>query len=85
MIWGRLNRWFAVPWYPIAISAYPSLALLAANAGQVGLDAVVRPLLVSVLFGGILFFILWFFLRRVYKAAFLTTLWLALFFSFGHV
>lgn len=85
VVWDRLNKWFAVPWYPLAISSYPVLTLLAANMGQVGLDAVVRPLMASVLFGGLVFFLLWLFLRRVHKAAFLTALWLALFFSYGHI
>jgi hypothetical protein len=75
---------FNTPWYPIAISAYPALALLNANAGEIQPNAVVRPLLVSILFGGLLYFIAWLFLRNIHKAAFLTTLWLALFFSFGH-
>ena len=85
ILWGKLNRWFAIPWYPLVLSAYPVLALLAANAGQVGLDAVLRPLGISVLFGGLLFCIFWLFLRRVHKAAFVTALWLALFFSYGHI
>ena len=77
---------FNTPWYPIAISVYPALALLNANAGEVQPNAVVRPLLVSILFGGLLYFVTWLFLRssNIHKAAFLTTLWLALFFSFGH-
>lgn len=79
-----LKKWFAIPWYPFAISAYPVLALLAANIGQVGPDAGIRPLLVSVAFGGLLFLIVWLFFRQTHKAAFLTTLWLALFFSYGH-
>jgi hypothetical protein len=85
VIWRELSKWFAVPWYPFALSAYPALYLLAANAGQVGLDAAVRPLLLSILFGGALFFLIWLVLRRVHKAAFLTSLWLALFFSYGHI
>jgi hypothetical protein len=84
-LWGRLRRWFAVPWYPFAISAYPILALLAANTGQVGLDAAVRPLLVSILFAGLVFLVLWLCLRQAHRAAFLSALWLALFFSYGHV
>lgn len=84
VFWARLNNGFAVPWYPLAISAYPALALLAANMGEVGLDAVIRPLLISVLFGGFLFLVLWLVLRRAHKAAFLAALWLALFFSYGH-
>ena len=77
---------FNTPWYPLAISAYPALALLNANTGEVPPSAVVRPLLVSVLFGGLLYFVIWLFLRRsqAHKAAFLSSLWLALFFSFGH-
>lgn len=82
---GTFGRLFASPWYPLAISAYPVLALLAANAGQVGPDAGVRPLLASVLFGGVLYFILWLVLRQVHKAAFLAAVWLALFFSYGHI
>ncbi len=85
VIWKTLGKWFAVPWYPLAISAYPVLKLLAANMGQVGLDAVVRPLVISILFAAALFFVLWLFLRQVYKAAFLAALWLALFFSYGHM
>ena len=85
VIWGKLGHWFGLPWYPLVLSSYPVLKLLAANTGQVGLDAGVRPLIISLLFAGLLFFVLWLFLRRVHKAAFLTALWLALFFSFGHI
>jgi len=75
---------FNYPWYPVAISAYPVLALLSANAGQVQLSAGVRPLIVSVAFGGLLLFIVWLFLRKPHKTAFLTTLLLVLFFGYGH-
>ncbi|MBI5945065.1 MAG: hypothetical protein HY864_11900 [Chloroflexi bacterium] len=80
------SRFFNQPWYPILISAYPALALLSANAGQVQPSAGVRPLLASVAFGGVLYFIVWLFFRRskAHKAAFLTTLLLSLFFSYGH-
>ncbi len=78
------SKLFSYPWYPIAISAYPALALLSSNAGQVQLNAAVRPLIVSVIFGGLLFFIVWLFFRNVHKAAFLTTLLLTLFFTYGH-
>ena len=81
----KLSKWFSVPWYPIAISAYPVLALLATNIGEVGLDAAVRPLGVSMFFGGFLFLLIWIILRQPYKSAFLATLWLALFFSYGHI
>jgi hypothetical protein len=38
-------NFFNAPWYPIAISAYPVLALLNANVGEIQPSAVVRPLL----------------------------------------
>ena len=76
---------FNIPWYPIAISAYPALALLSTNVGQVLLSAGIRSLLVSVMFGGILYFLVWLVMRQVYKSVLLTTIWLALFFSYGHI
>ena len=85
LIWGKLGKLFAIPWYPFAISAYPILKLLAANLGEVGLDAGLRPLFISLLFGGVLILILRLVLRKGHKAAFLTALWLALFFSYGHL
>jgi hypothetical protein len=79
------SRVFSKPWYPFLISAYPALALLSANAGQVQPGAGIRPLLVSIAFGGVLYFVIWLFARKPHKAAFLTTLLLGLFFSFGHL
>jgi len=80
-----ISSFFNTPWYPIATSMYPVLALLTANTGEIQPNAAVRPLLVSVLLGGFLFLVIWLFVRQAHKAAFLTALWLALFFTFGHV
>jgi hypothetical protein len=85
VLWRTLGRWFAIPWYPFAISAYPVLKLLAANAGQVGPDAIVRPLAISLLLAGFLYLVIWLFCRQAHRAAFLTAVWLALFFSYGHL
>jgi len=80
-----LGRWFSWPWYPLAFGAYPVLALLAQNVGEVKLEAGWRPLLVSVGLAIILFGIWSLILRDRGRAAFLSTLWLALIFSYGHV
>lgn len=80
-----LGRWFSLPWYPILFGAYPVLALMAVNVGQIKLEAGWRPLIVSVLFAGILFVLLLLILRDWNRAAFLSTLLMALFFSYGHV
>ena len=75
---------FNYPWYSIAFSAYPVLALLSTNTGQIQPEAGIRSLLVSVALGSVLFFVLWLFMRQSHRAAFLTALWLVLFFSYGH-
>ncbi|HSJ88153.1 MAG TPA: hypothetical protein VK909_13150 [Anaerolineales bacterium] len=78
-------KWFSIPWYFLVFSAYPILALLAFNVGQVKVVSGWRPFVLSILFSGLLFLPLQLFLRNAYRAAFLTTLWLALFFSYGHI
>lgn len=80
-----MGRWFSIPWYPILFGAYPVLALLAANVGQVKVEAGWRALLACILFAGLLFIFLRFILRNWGSAAFLSALWMALFFSYGHV
>jgi hypothetical protein len=79
-----LKVWLSRPWYPFVFAAYPSLALLSVNAGQVRSDAGARPLVASTVLAGILVLVLWLRTRQIEKAAFLATLWLVLFFSYGH-
>ena len=81
----KLGRWFSVPWYPILFSAYPVLALMAINAGQIKLEAGWRPLVICILLSSVLFAILRRLLRDWNRAAFLSVLWMALFFSYGHI
>jgi len=78
-------RLFSVPWYPLVLAMYPALALLSSNIGQVKLGAAWRSLLVSVLFVALLFGLLTLILRNRFRAAFLSTLLMILFFSYGHV
>src|SRR5215216_2791874 len=80
-----LAKWFSIPWYFLVFSAYPVLALLAFNVGQVRINSGWRSFVLSIFFGGLLFLLLQLFLRDAYRAAFLTTLWVALFFSYGHI
>jgi len=80
-----INKLFNKPWYSFVISAYPALALLATNEGQVRPEAGLRSIFVSILFGLLLYGAIWSFLRNVHKTALLETIWLTLFFSYGHV
>ncbi|MBV6449732.1 MAG: hypothetical protein MHPDNHAH_00445 [Anaerolineales bacterium] len=80
-----LSRWFAIPWYPILFGAYPVLALMAVNVGQIKVEAGWRALIICIAFAGILFLLLRLIFRNWNRAAFLSTLWMVLFFSYGHV
>ena len=80
-----VGEWFSTPWYFLVFAAYPVLAVLAFNIGQVRVVSGSRPLVVSVLLAGLLFLFVNLFLHNMYRAAFLTTLLLALFFSYGHI
>ena len=80
-----VGRWFAAPWYPFAFSMYPALALLSVNTGQVEPSAGVRVLLASIAFGALVYLLFWLCLRQAHRAAFLSFLWMVLFFSYGHV
>jgi phosphoglycerol transferase MdoB-like AlkP superfamily enzyme len=79
------SRWFSSPWYPLVFSAYPVLALLAENIGEVKLEAGWRPLGICIACAGVLFVLLRLLLRDWHRAAFLSTLWMVLFFSYGHI
>jgi len=80
-----LGQWFAIPWYPIVFAMYPVLALLAANIGEVKFESGWRVLLICVVTAGILFLLLRLILRDWKRAAFLSMLWMALFYSYGHI
>jgi len=79
-----IRRW-GIRAYPFLVAAYPALALLAANADQVRLAAVVRPLLLSLLLCAVLYTLLAVLLRHPERSAALTSWWLLLFFAYGHV
>ena len=81
----KLKEWFSIPWYFLVFGAYPVLALLATNVGQVKAGSGWRPLVLSVLLSALLFALLRWLLKDIYRAAFLATLWMALFFSYGHI
>ncbi len=70
--------------YPFAFAAYPVLELLAVNIKEVDDMVALRPLLLALLLAAASFFILRLVTKHIHKAALLTTLFLALFFSYGH-
>jgi len=78
-----LKRWIL---YPFLLGAYPVLALLANNLGQIiGPIYAVRPLLFALVLAGLFLLIYWLFLRDWSRSALAATLTLLLFFLYGHV
>jgi hypothetical protein len=74
-----------IHFYPIAIAAFPILALLASNIREVELEVGVRPLLLSITSAVLLVFILRMVLGEWQKASLLATYFFLLFFSYGHI
>ena len=82
----RKTSWLQnIPLHPLLFAIYPILALLAFNISEVEVSSSVRPLLFSVLFAGLLILILYALFHDWGRAAFLTTMLLILFYSYGHV
>jgi hypothetical protein len=74
-----------LPFFPILFAVYPVAALLGANIEATPASAALRPLAVSVFGALLLLLVLKLLLRSWQRAALVTTLILALFFSYGHV
>jgi hypothetical protein len=75
----------APPWHVLLVAIYPTLALLAHNLDQVEPAAALLPLALSVTGAGLLFLLARLWLRDWQRAALVTSLLLALIFSYGHV
>jgi hypothetical protein len=71
--------------YPLLLAVYPTLALLSFNIGEARPSAGVRPMLVSLAGALALWLLFRLLLRDAHRAAFLSAVWMILFFSYGHV
>jgi hypothetical protein len=73
------------PFHPFLFSAYFVVALLGLNITQVRVNAGYRSLFVSLMISGVLWLLLKLLVRDWGKSAILTTLYLLLFFTYGHI
>jgi len=75
----------SIPFYPFLFSAYPVMALFGNNIDEARLDVVIRPVLVF-LFGALLLLLVFrLILRDWHRAAFITSMWMILFSTYGHL
>lgn len=73
------------PLFLIPVAIYPVISLLAANIREVNLPVAIRPLILSVLFMGLLYAGLQLFFRDWGKAAIVAGFLFTFLFSYGHV
>jgi hypothetical protein len=71
--------------HPFLFAAYPVLALLATNLGEVWPAVAVRPLVLSLAGCAVLYLVGWLVHRHAARAALVASLALLLFFSYGHL
>lgn len=72
-------------YFPITLSMYPVLSLLATNIAQADLVDALRAFIVSILIACVVYALMDIWLRDALRAAILSTFLLLLFFSYGHV
>jgi hypothetical protein len=80
--WSRL---VSFPVHPVLIGAFPVLALLSANLGQISIGAANRSLLVAVAASALLAAVLWLVLKDAQVAGLVGSVASLLFFSYGHI
>lgn len=73
------------PWHPFLFAVFPALALLAHNISEISANDAYRSFIISLLATLILVVSLYFLVKDWYKATFISTIALALFFFYGHV
>jgi hypothetical protein len=74
-----------LPFYPFLFALYPVAALYAHNLSKVSPADALRPVVVVLAACAALVGLLWLLSRSSHGAALAASLWLILFFSFGHV
>lgn len=73
------------PLHLLFFAAYPILVLLAINISEVDLSSGLRPLLLSLIVAGLVTLLVYLVYRDWKRAALLATIFLILFYSYGHV
>ena len=71
--------------FPFIFAVYLPVTLLAFNVDQVEISAVLRPIILVILFSLLMYFVFWLAFKNWHKAGLGTSLILILFFSYGHV
>ncbi len=74
-----------IPFHPLLLAVYPTLALYTYNIEEVSSSAIWRPLIISVTLAILLFSVMGLILRNRHKSAVLSSIILLVFFSYGRI
>ena len=80
-----VTRWYEWPIHPVLFAVLPVISLLAPNISQIHVKDAVRPLLLCLLLAAVAWGVARLFVRSLARSALVASLFLVLFFSFGHV
>ena len=81
----KLKSLQTFPLYCLLLAIYPVLSVFSANQGQVSFEAVIRPLLISLIFCMVLMAILRLITKNWSQTGILTGVILLFFFTYGHI
>lgn len=79
---SKIKHWSI---HPLLFAAYPVFTLFASNIDQIKSTAIVRSLLLSVVAAVVIWLILYLMMKDWRRSAILVSLYLVLFFSYGHI
>lgn len=71
--------------YLVLFSIYAPLVLLSSNLAETSPEVIIRPLLNCLLFGALTFLVFWTIIRNIAKTCMVASIFLILFYSYGHV
>ena len=74
-----------IPFYPIFISLFPILSLASYNIQEIFVSAMIRPLVASLLFGAMIYGLMYLLTKDIQRAALISFIILLFFFAYGHV
>ena len=79
------KKFLLSPAYPLLLSLYPILTLFTNNIYQLSFSLLLRPLLFSLLIGGLIFLATHLFFSNWYKSAFFASLMIFFLGFYGHI
>ena len=82
---NNLRKLKYFPLYPFLFAVYAVLGVYATNANEIPVSQIIRPIVIILIFTGLIFTVIFRLVKNPDRAGFITTLILLWFFYFGHI